>query len=91
MEYIRSCRYLYNLALADRKNSLKDQKSVKYLEQQNELPKLKKDNFELKRVILRYFNQFLRNLMLIINSFLFFGKMEMRTLDLQSSKVENIL
>jgi putative transposase len=52
------CKFLYNLTLSDRKESWKAQKSVKYIEQQNKLPELKK-NPELERVYSKVFQSVL--------------------------------
>src|SRR5665648_1141748 len=45
------CRFIYNLALADKKNAWhNEQRSVGYIEQQNKLPEFKKNNPEYKVV-----------------------------------------
>lgn len=62
-ELSEKCRCIYNLALADRKNTWhNEQRSVGYIEQQNKLPEFKENNPEYKVVYSKVLQSVLKKL-----------------------------
>jgi len=84
------CRLIYNFALKARKDTFKNEhKSISYIDQQNQLPKIKNNILSTDGCTARYCSIHCELLTLISNRSSNYGRMDGKKHDHQSSKVND--